>query len=86
MIAVNSARATRIRKNSIGNPGIAEMVGRASTSIAGAGRGSWICATSPNKRLYVRPIDYDLVAIVDADDLDPRAALDFILRMGSLTF
>jgi len=68
------------------SPGIAEMVSRASTSIVGRGRGSWICAASLNRRLYFRPIDYDLVAIVDADELDPKRAADFILRMGSLTF
>jgi hypothetical protein len=83
----NPSPPTMQNKDAIcGNPELAEMVGRAATSIVGLGRGSWICAALPNKRLYLRPIDYDLVAIVDADDLAPPQAADFILRMGSLTF
>jgi hypothetical protein len=38
------------------------------------------------KRLFLRPIDRDLVTLVDTDGLDAAHARDFILRMGSLTF
>jgi hypothetical protein len=68
------------------DPTISDIIGGAQTEIVGVGRGSWIGTSSPSKRLFLRPIDADLVTLVDADGLDSARAHDFILRMGSLTF
>jgi hypothetical protein len=67
-------------------PTIAKILGGAPTEIVGVGRGSWIATSSSARRLFVRPIETDLVILVDANSLDSARASDFILRMGSLTF
>jgi hypothetical protein len=68
------------------DPIISDIIGGARTEIVGVGRGSWIGTSSSSKRLFLRPLDPDLVALVDADGLDFARAQDFVLRMGSLTF
>lgn len=65
-------------------PIIAELLQKEETEIVGTGRGTWIGTSS--KRLFLRPIDLDLIVVVETDGLDFARAKDFILRMGSLTF
>lgn len=68
------------------DPTISGIIKGAQTEIVGVGRGSWIGTVSSSKRLFVRPIDPDLIALIDADGLDSARAHDFVLRIGSLTF
>jgi hypothetical protein len=69
------------------DPAIANLLGGGTTEIVGVGRGSWIgTSLSSSKRLFLRPIDPDLVTIVETDEMDLARAKDFVLRMGSLTF
>ena len=68
------------------DPTVANVLNGAATEIVGTGRGAWVATSNASKRLFLRPIDPDLVVLVDADGLDAARAADFILRMGSLTF
>ena len=68
------------------DPTISGIIGSAGTEIVGVGRGSWVATSSSSNRRFLRPIDPDLVTLVEADGLDFARAKDFILRMGSLTF
>lgn len=68
------------------DPTIAKILGGASTEIVGVGRGSWIATSAGPRRLFLRPIDSDLVVLIDTDGLDAARSADFVLRIGSLTF
>jgi hypothetical protein len=68
------------------NPTVSDIIAGAGTEIVGVRRGSWIVTSSSSKRLFLRPLDADLVVLVDADGLDFARAQDFVLRIGSLTF
>jgi hypothetical protein len=68
------------------DPTISDIIGTGQTEIVGIGKGSWIGTSSSSKRLFLRPIDPDLVTLVDADGVDFARARDLLLRMGSLTF
>jgi len=75
------------KKMIVREPTIANILAGEETEIVGVGRGSWIgTAREAPKRIFLRPIDSDLVVIVETDGLDLAQAKDFILRMGSLTF
>ena len=65
------------------DPIIAELLRKEETETVGTGRGAWIGTSS--KRLFLRPIDVDLIVVVETDGLDFERTRDFILRMGSLT-
>ena len=83
-----SGPPTPANKNTIiREPLIANILGGQETEIVGVGRGSLIGTSGEtSKRFFIRPIDPDLVVIVETDGLDLAHAKDFILRMGSLTF
>jgi hypothetical protein len=66
------------------DPVISYLLGKEPTEIVGTGRGTWISTSS--KRLFLRPIESDLIVVVETDGLDFAQTKDFILRMGSLSF
>lgn len=86
-LAISGPPTVANKDTIVREPLIANVLGGAETEIVGVGRGSLIGTSGEtSKRLFIRPIDTDLIVIVETDGLDLARAKDFILRMGSLTF